>query len=424
MRDKAPTRLHRLCHEPVLNLESSRPSSPEDRLLLLTLLALLALAMNLRSPITAVPTVIGTIRADLGLSPTVVALLTSIPVLCFGLLTPLASTLIARTGVQRAILVTLAGAIAGTLLRPLGGAPSMLLGTLLLGASLTIGNIVSLQVIARDFPKRMGMVTGLYTAAMGVGTMFTSSLTAPLAELGSWRLALAGWVWMPVVTLLLWLAVNRLRCLAATAVPKMVPAMGSASTCPEKPLRKMPMVWLLSIALLVHLFDYYGITAWLPTYLMERNAMTATQAGLAATAFQVLAMLGSFGVPVLVRYWSLGRVLSVMGALWMVTPLWMLLGPSHWLAWSILAGIPQGGSFVTIFMLIMQSARNIDENRRLSTVIQGVGYAFASLGPIVIGFLRERTAEWNASFLLMSVLPVSLVLIGVAVTALYKPGQE
>jgi CP family cyanate transporter-like MFS transporter len=378
--------------------------------------------MNLRSPITAVPTVIGTIRADLGLSPTVVALLTSIPVLCFGLLTPLASLLISRTGVQRAILATLAGAMLGTLLRPLDGAPGMLLGTLLLGASLTIGNIVSLQVIARDFPKRMGMVTGLYTAAMGVGTMFTSSLTAPLAELTSWRLSLASWVWMPLLTFFLWLAVNQLRCslYPAQTASGRAPV---AHTAPDKPLHRMPIVWLLSIALLVHLFNYYGITAWLPTYLMERNAMTATQAGLAATVFQVMGMLGSFCVPVLVRYWPLGRLLSLMGVLWMATPLWILLGPSHWLAWSILAGIPQGGSFVTIFMLIMNSARNIDENRRLSTVIQGVGYAFASLGPVVIGYLRERTSDWSASFLLMSALPVCLIVIGFAISALRKPAQ-
>lgn len=407
-----------------MNTESSQsPVRGEDHLLLLTLFALLALAMNLRSPITAVPTVIGTIRADLGLSQTVVSLLTSIPVLCFGLLTPLASLLIARTGIQRAILVTLGGAVLGTALRPLDGAWSMLLGTLLLGAALTIGNIVCLQVIARDFPNRMGMVTGLYTAAMGVGTMFTSALTAPLAGLGGWRMALASWVWMPAVAILLWLAVERRRNRKASLPRSAVRKAGEPQQA-ETPLRKMPLVWLLSIALMVHLFDYYGITAWLPTYLMERNAMTATQAGLAATAFQILAMLGSFGAPVLLRYWSLGKVLGVMGVLWMITPLWILLGPSHWLAWSILAGIPQGGTFVTIFMLIMQTARNMDENRRLSTVIQGSGYAVASLGPIVTGYLREHTEGWNASFLLMATLPVSLVVVGFAVSALNRPSRK
>lgn len=385
-----------------------------DRLLLITLFALIALSMNLRSPITAVPTVIGTIRADLGLSPTVVSLLTSIPVLCFGLLTPLASALIARLGIQRAILATLAGAALGTLMRPFDGLPGMLAGTLLIGAALTIGNIVSLQVIARDFPQRMGSVTGIYTASMGIGTMFTSSMTAPLAEFANWRLALASWVWMPVLALALWLWIGRLR-RAAGKGDGTTPLAASAHVVSGEPLWRMPMVWLLSIALVVHLFNYYGITAWLPAYLMERNAVSATEAGVGATAFQVLGMLGAFCVPVLVRRYSLGAVMVAMGLLWIATPLAILAGPSHWLAWSILAGVPQGGSFVTIFMLIMRSARNIDENRRLSTVVQGAGYAFASLGPIIIGNLREQTGRWNAPFLLMALLPLVIVAVGVTV---------
>ena len=49
------------------------------------LLALVLLAMNLRSPLTAVPPVLESMRADLALGPALCGLLTSIPVLCFGL---------------------------------------------------------------------------------------------------------------------------------------------------------------------------------------------------------------------------------------------------------------------------------------------------------------------------------------------------
>ncbi|WP_167459549.1 MULTISPECIES: hypothetical protein [Lonsdalea] len=51
------------------------------RLPLLILFALLALALNLRSPLTAIAPVIDQIRADLSINVTVAGLLTSIPVL-------------------------------------------------------------------------------------------------------------------------------------------------------------------------------------------------------------------------------------------------------------------------------------------------------------------------------------------------------
>lgn len=371
--------------------------------------------MNLRSSITAVPTVIGTIRAELGFGPTAISLLTSIPVLCFGLLTPLASALIARLGIYRAILLTLGGVALGTLLRSLDGMSGMLVGTLLIGAVLTVGNIVSVQVIARDFPQRMGSVTSIYAASMGIGTMVTSSLTAPLAGLAGWRIALASWVWMPLAAIPLWLWVERLRREAHLTDSGRTMGTSAAAVPHARPVWRIPEVWLLSVALIVHQFDYYGITAWLPTYLTERTSMTANEAGLGATAFQVLGMLGAFSIPVLVRHYPLHRVMVVMGLLWMATPLAIYLAPSHWLVWSILAGVPQGGTFVTIFMLIMRSARNLDENRRLSMVVQGAGYAFASLGPIIIGYLREQTGFWRAPFLLMGVLPLVIVTVGMTV---------
>jgi CP family cyanate transporter-like MFS transporter len=49
------------------------------------------LALNLRGPFVAVPPVVGVIQAELGFSPVVLGLLTSIPVLCFAVAASLAS---------------------------------------------------------------------------------------------------------------------------------------------------------------------------------------------------------------------------------------------------------------------------------------------------------------------------------------------
>jgi hypothetical protein len=60
--------------------------------------AIVLLAINMRGPIVAVAPVAEAIRADLGVDGGTVGLLTSLPVLCFGLATPPASALLARLG--------------------------------------------------------------------------------------------------------------------------------------------------------------------------------------------------------------------------------------------------------------------------------------------------------------------------------------
>ncbi len=385
----------------------------------LVLLALVALALNLRSPLIAVPTVIGQIREDLGIDVAVAGLLTSIPVLCFGVLSPLASLLIGRTGIRAAIFASLTGAGVGLVLRPYTGLDGMLGGTLLIGASLAIGNIVSLMVIARDFPKRMAMVTGIYTAALNVGTMLTGALTAPLAAVTGWQVALASWVWMAVLAILLWIWVGYRR--RKQPKPDSLSVSGVAQPGLGLALWRRPIVWLLSLALTIHLFVYYAITAWLPAYLVEVDGMSPTRAGFVASAFQVLALVGSFAVPLLARYVPLGPQLIGMGLLWMATPLGMLLIPHQWPLWSFTGGMAQGGAFVVVFMLILQNAADLNDNRRLSSVVQGVGYTLASLGPMVVGVLHEAFGRWNEAYLLLAALSAVLAASGFAVIRVRKP---
>ncbi|AMM19538.1 hypothetical protein AX769_04520 [Frondihabitans sp. PAMC 28766] len=103
-----------------------RPLGPAGRAVrspaawLLTL-AIVLIALNLRGPIVALAPVLDEIKSDLALGAVVAGLLTSIPVLCFALATPLASTLIGRLGPERAVTIGLAGVVVATLVRSTGG---------------------------------------------------------------------------------------------------------------------------------------------------------------------------------------------------------------------------------------------------------------------------------------------------------------
>ena len=116
----------------------------------LLIAAILLLALNMRGPIVAVSPVTEMIRADLGVDGGTVGLLTSLPVLCFGLATPFASALLGRLGLSRGVLVALAVLLAGIVVRSLGGLTAALAGTVLIGAGITVANVAVPVVIGRE----------------------------------------------------------------------------------------------------------------------------------------------------------------------------------------------------------------------------------------------------------------------------------
>lgn len=375
----------------------SPPPPPTVRMAFLTGIALIFLALILRSPLTAIAPVVSDLRQGLGVSSATIGLMTSIPVLCFGLLTPLASLIIARTSVEMSIFLTLAGALCGLVLRSCGGIALTLCGTVILGAALTIGNIVSLMVIARDFPQQNRMLTGIYTSALNVGTMLTTAITAPLAVWLGWRIALASSALFILPALALWvMVITHCHTTPVVKAPRY-----KIRNAPES-LWQRPLVWLLIVAFATHLTVYYSLTAWLPDYFIQATGMRATTAGIIAAVFQILALLGSFGAPLLASRLQGAWLLAIVAMCWIVTPLGFWLVPQGFILWSILGGIASGGGFTVIFMLIMNHAHDLQDNRRISAAVQGGGYTLSAMGPIVVGHLHQATASWAPGFLLLA----------------------
>src|SRR6478609_1272486 len=193
------------------------------------LVGLLLFALTLRGPFVVISTVTGELHSELGMSVTAIGVLTSLPVLCFGLAAPGASALIARLGVERSVLLSLIGTMVGVLIRSTGGIPGALFGTLVMGLAITVGNVVSPVLIGRDFRGRAATVTGGYTAALNVGSMMTLTATGPLVTQFGWQLALASWAILPAIALAVWVPLARRR--------RAAPATGPAQPGPVAPGR-------------------------------------------------------------------------------------------------------------------------------------------------------------------------------------------
>lgn len=383
----------------------------------------------LRGPIVAVAPVTGAISADLGLSAAQMGLLTSLPVLCFALMTPFASLFVGKAGANLATTVAIVGVGIGTIVRSAGGETAAFTGTIIMGAFITIGNVVMPVIIRRDVPAyRVGIVTGAYTSAMNVSSMVTSLATAPLAAAFGWQVALLAWVSLAVLAAAAWLFAVGPR--AAVHWGPLRPAIetGAVDTMIVDTrgipvlTRREPRTWknlsavLLALAFAGQAFTYYGLTAWFPTILEDRVGYDATTAGASASVFQIAAVVGALGVPLLASRAGIPRTFALVAALWISCPVGLLLAPDGWFAWAFLGGVAQGGGITIVFMLVVEMALDGTHSRRLSAMVQGCGYALGATAPTLVGAVHDATGDWDGSLLVLVISTLVFTTAGLAAT--------
>lgn len=367
-------------------------------------------ALVLRGPIVAVAPVIDAVRGDLSLSSGQAGVLTSIPVLCFALATPLALLVIRRAGPDAAVTVTILGVALGTIVRSAGDVVAVVAGTVLIGVFITIGNVVLPVVIRRDVSaERIDLTTGVYTAALNLGSTITSLGTAPLALALGWRGALVIWLGLNALALVGWLLAIGPRA-ALRPAPRLVRGSGPAEPAPR--IWRSATVLALALCFSSQAFSYYGVTAWLPSLLVDRNGFSIATAGASSSVFQLAAVAGAVGIPLLVRRLGPRGSILLVGLLWCTVPIGLLLAPQLWALWCVLGGVAQGGGFTVVFVLVVRLSRSDAHASRLSATVQGIGYAVAATAPTVIGFAHDASGGWDAPLLTVLAATCSFLICG------------
>ncbi|MEK6310220.1 MAG: MFS transporter [Curtobacterium sp.] len=391
--------------------------------------AVVLIALNLRGPIVATAPVIGDVRADLGLTASIAGLLTTIPVLCFALATPFASWVIAKADPERAVSLSLVVVLAGTVVRSLPSSVALLVGTAVIGIGITIGNVVIPVVIRRDTsPERVGLVTGVYTSALNVGSMITSLGTAPIAAVWGWPVAIAVWGVLAVLAGIGWTYTVGARAawrrpVAVEPVVETGPidqvlgtgsirtVAGDAGAPSVRPARRL-ITWGLTLAFGGQAFSYYALTAWIPTLLHDEIGFSKESSGASSSVFQILAVVGALGVPLLATRWRPRAIIALVAFFWLAMPLGLLFAPQLWLLWSVLGGAAQGGGITVIFIVIVRIVSSDADARRMSAFVQGGGYLIGSAGPLVAGSLHGATGDWTAPLLVVLVAVLTLGVVG------------
>jgi len=374
---------------------------------------LLVSAYHFRGPFVAVAPIASRLRADLDIGGGTLGLLTSLPVLCFGVAAPLALLVVRRLGPDLALVACLVSVAAGAVVRSAGPFAAVALGTLVIGLGITVGNIVVPVLVRRDVPpEQAGLVTGAYVAVMNIGSMTVSIATAPLADVVGWRGALLAWGLLALVGLAAWTTYLRWR------GPRPVPHVSGAVTLepPPAPTWRNPMAWLLLVAFAGQSTSYYTVTAWLPSILHDELGLGPAAAGAASSVFQIFAIVGAIGVPALARTVPGWVTVVLVGLLWMTLPVLLLVAPHLWLLGCVLGGIAQGGGLASLFVAIVRASRTERQSARMSAFVQGGGYVVAALGPPLVGLAHDATGSWTVPLLMVLGSTTAFTVFGTAAT--------
>ncbi|MBM6399457.1 MFS transporter [Phycicoccus sp. MQZ13P-5] len=341
----------------------------------------------------SLPPLAETVRADLGLSNAWMGVLTTLPVLCMGLLAPVANQLGRRLGAASAVGAGVGLVLVGLVLRGVGNGTvwSLYAGTLVAGAGIALAGTLLPGIVKAVFPAhRAGLGTGLTMMSMMGGAALASALSVPLAgALGGWSTSLLAWAPLAAVAGLVWIPVARhARRLAAN---RPVPEDVSHAL----PWRS-PTAWLLAAYLSFQSWQFYSSLAWLaPTY--ESGGWSARDAGLLMSVFTGAQLVSGLVAPVLLDRRTDARVLLVgatlLGGLG-EAGVWLAPDAAPWL-WAVMIGGGQGACFALGLGLLVRYAATARDSARLTAMGFLVSYTVASAGPATMGAVRDASGGYT-----------------------------
>ena len=350
------------------------------------LLGMMLLAANMRGAIVVLGPLAETVGQDLQLSGVELGLLTTIPVLCFGLLSVLASRLGQRFGLESILLTAVLFIALGQALRTSGMYGVMLIGTVVIGAAIAVMNVLTPALVRRSFAEQLPLVTGLYTFVMASGAAFAAFSAVPImlwAE-GDWRWSLGFWSVLAALSFVVCLPMLRYQHHTSTAGPR----AGS--------LWRNSDAWWLALMFGCQSMLFYTGTAWIAKIFIDLGT-SENEAGTLLTVFNMLGIPAALVAPMLYAAIRNKTVAMIL----LHVPLFIgvfgfafapLSQPYLWMA---CFGIGQGTMIALVLMLVGARGADPQTSARLSGMCQSFGYLLAASGPVLFGALHDWLQDWK-----------------------------
>lgn len=374
------------------------------------IVAVCLVAANMRPTVTAVGPLLDRIGDDTSMSIATLGLITSIPLIAWAVVSPLAHDLSRRFGLSRVVTWALVLLTVGTIVRSLPGMPAALwLGTAIIGAALALTNVLMPAAVKRDFPGRTALMMAVYTALLGAVGAVASGVAVPIAQAvgddAGWRVALlitgggllpfaiAAWAWATRGT-------HPPRTPRGTARRRRTGIWSDGTA------------WLVAGYMGLQSSTFYMLVTWLATISVS-TGRSPVVAGFDVMIYQLCSIAGSLVIPLVLRGAAERFVPALIPILGITGTIGLMTAPGAILVWCVLLGLFGGASLGMALTLVAHRARDHDTATVLSGMAQSVGYLVAAAGPVAFGALHAAFGGWFAALTLLLAAMLAQVVVGV-----------
>ena len=366
------------------------------------------IAVNMRAPLTSVGPLIELIRGHFSISNTLAGMITTLPLLSFAFFSPFVPKLGRRFGMERVLFIAIITLTFGILLRSFSGVANLYVGTAVLGLAIAVCNVLLPSLIKREYPKQIGLMTGVYSISMNLFGAIASGAGIPIAVgLGyGWQGALGIWGILSFVSILFWLPQVRSRSLNK-------PTVVHLSAENKVNLWRSPLAWQVTLFMGLQSTLFYVLVTWLPE-ILKQQGVSADQSGWLLSIMQLTILPFTFIAPILAGRMSDQRLLvAITSSLLLTGNLGLLYGSLQYIVvWVVMLGIGAGFAFSLAMIFFSLRTENAGQAAELSGMAQSFGYLLAAMSPMLFGYLYDLTNSWTIPLLILIGASILLLIAG------------
>ena len=389
-------------------LQNSRVK-PKSLYAYLLLVGIILVAFNLRPAITSVGPIVGMIQDEIGLAYWSVSLLTSLPLIAFAIVSPITPKIANKLSNEKTLLWGLLCILAGIVVRSFSKVFLLFVGTFLIGAGIAICNVLLPVVIKDKFPQKFGLMTSVYSTAMGLMASLASGISVPVATALGWQMSLLVWGIPAVLGIVLWFYLVK----KSDSDYKHVEIKTTTS---NSSIWRSPLAWQVAFYMGFQSFLFYVTITWLPEILQSLGA-SLSNAGWLLSFTQLIGLPAGFIVPVLAGHIRSQKTLAaVLGLASVLGYSGLLLFGTNYpvmITSIVFIGIGLGGTFPLGLAFLGLRSKNARQAAELSGMAQSIGYILAAVGPILIGSLFDFTQTWTVPLLTLIIVSIVVITFGI-----------